>query len=253
MFGNVHDAYKQSVAIAWDSSSSYAKAVDRILSLHLSRLDSRASILDIGGASRWWIRRFGRETQAIVLDLSSTFLHSVAAENRWKMLLGANCEALPLDSASFDLVLIQGVLHHVPDQRLALAEAGRILRPGGTLIVIEPAKWSVALVYYLIKRLVYIFFGTWGLRRILRYYGSPHESFVSPAIIRCILGPPRFSVYLTKTTPFRFPYIGKATSTRVYRALENALNRTVFARWFGSYLFAEISRSFVAQTVSKRD
>ena len=47
----------------------------------------------------------------------------------------ANLEALPFDDDEFDLVLCSQVIEHVLDPDLALAELGRVLRPGGTLVI----------------------------------------------------------------------------------------------------------------------
>jgi ubiquinone/menaquinone biosynthesis C-methylase UbiE len=43
-------------------------------------------------------------------------------------------EALPFDDRSFDLVLANYMLYHVPDLDKAIAELRRVLRPGGTLL-----------------------------------------------------------------------------------------------------------------------
>ena len=49
-------------------------------------------------------------------------------------------QALPLDDASADAIVFANSLHHVPGDALdaALAEAARVLRPGGLLYVQEP-------------------------------------------------------------------------------------------------------------------
>jgi ubiquinone/menaquinone biosynthesis C-methylase UbiE len=43
----------------------------------------------------------------------------------------ADCEALPFDDDSFDLVYSWGVIHHTPDTFKALREIARVTRPGG--------------------------------------------------------------------------------------------------------------------------
>jgi SAM-dependent methyltransferase len=49
----------------------------------------------------------------------------------------ADMYRLPLGDASFDTVVLQMVLHHADDPGLALAEAARVLRPGGRLLLID--------------------------------------------------------------------------------------------------------------------
>jgi SAM-dependent methyltransferase len=46
------------------------------------------------------------------------------------------CDAqdLPFDDASFDVVVANHMLYHVPEPRLAAAEFARVLRPGGVLL-----------------------------------------------------------------------------------------------------------------------
>ena len=51
--------------------------------------------------------------------------------------------ALPLAPAVFDVVLALDVLEHLDDDATALAEAGRLLKPGGTLVVTVPALPSL--------------------------------------------------------------------------------------------------------------
>ena len=46
-------------------------------------------------------------------------------------------EALPIDDASLDLALIVLVLHHLAAPDRAIEEAGRVLRPGGRLVIVD--------------------------------------------------------------------------------------------------------------------
>ena len=52
-------------------------------------------------------------------------------------LVEADVTALPFELGSFDLVCTARVLHHVPRPELVLAEMNRVLRPGGTMLVVD--------------------------------------------------------------------------------------------------------------------
>jgi ubiquinone/menaquinone biosynthesis C-methylase UbiE len=54
----------------------------------------------------------------------------------------ADAEALPFADGAFDLVYSWGVLHHTPDTRRAIAEAVRVLRPGGRICVMVYSRHS---------------------------------------------------------------------------------------------------------------
>ncbi len=49
----------------------------------------------------------------------------------------ADMYRLPMDHAGFDAAVMQMVLHHAEDPAAALAEAARVLRPGGRLMVVD--------------------------------------------------------------------------------------------------------------------
>ena len=50
---------------------------------------------------------------------------------------------LPFDDDSFDMVFSHGVLHHVPEIKQAQSEIHRVLRPGGELVIMMYARWSL--------------------------------------------------------------------------------------------------------------
>jgi ubiquinone/menaquinone biosynthesis C-methylase UbiE len=64
-------------------------------------------------------------------------------------LFAADAEDLPFDNGVFDLVYSWGTLHHTPDTERSLAEAFRVLKPGGTikLMVYHAQSWTGLYLY----------------------------------------------------------------------------------------------------------
>jgi SAM-dependent methyltransferase len=50
---------------------------------------------------------------------------------------------LPFADDSFDMVFSHGVLHHVPEIKVAQREIHRVLRPDGELVIMMYARWSL--------------------------------------------------------------------------------------------------------------
>jgi SAM-dependent methyltransferase len=68
--------------------------------------------------------------QGIALTRERLDLEGLSAE-----LQVADAEALPFPDATFDIVYSYGVLHHSPDTAKAIREVHRVLKPGGTALV----------------------------------------------------------------------------------------------------------------------
>ena len=75
------------------------------------------------------------------VDLVSEMLTKGAS--RWRLHRGhvlpiqGDSERLPFASRTFDIVTCANSFHHYPRQERAIAEMGRVLRPGGRLMVID--------------------------------------------------------------------------------------------------------------------
>jgi SAM-dependent methyltransferase len=97
---------------------------------------TRPSILDCGcgtGSNLALLDRFGR---AFGFDLSEVGLR-IGREAGRRRLARATVAAIPFPTASFDIVTSFDVLYSLddPDERAAIAEMFRVLRPGGAAVV----------------------------------------------------------------------------------------------------------------------
>lgn len=60
----------------------------------------------------------------------------------------ADAQTLPFADRAFANIVMVDVLHHIEQPRLFLAEAERVLQPGGRLIMIEPAITLLSAPFY---------------------------------------------------------------------------------------------------------
>ncbi len=128
---------------------------DRIRSLYIDEKEVEAALvrllpaegvhdlLDIGTGTGRMLEVFGpRVERALGVDFSREML-AVARVNLERSAL-RNCSIrqadmyqLPLAGASFDAVVIHQVLHYAEHPAQVIAEAARVLRPGGRLVVAD--------------------------------------------------------------------------------------------------------------------
>ena len=115
----------------------------RAFHLHalLGLLDSSATVGDLGcGTGQLSGLVAPHVAHVIAVDSSSDMLYAARvrlAEHRNVEVRLGNLETLPIDHAQLDIAVLGLVLHHVPDPALALAEASRVLRPGGRVLIID--------------------------------------------------------------------------------------------------------------------
>jgi SAM-dependent methyltransferase len=75
-----------------------------------------------------------------VIGLEYDFERAAEAHARSPHILNAAGEFLPLPSATFDLILSHEVIEHVQDDRAAVREMVRLLKPGGRAVIFCPNR-----------------------------------------------------------------------------------------------------------------
>ena len=132
----------------------HAEVWDQIRSLHVAESEVERAIdgalghrplgrlVDIGTGTGRMIELFGpRATHAIGIDRSSDMLRvarvKLEAAGIASSLRQGDMYALPLGDQSADTIVIHQVLHYAHSPAAAIAEAARVLAPGGTLLVVD--------------------------------------------------------------------------------------------------------------------
>jgi SAM-dependent methyltransferase len=107
-----------------------------------------ASLLD----PDWTLGDLGCGTGQMTMTLAPFVARVIAVDGSGEMLQAAkrrlrgfdnvelrrgDLESLPIDDRSLDAAVVALVLHHVPDPARVLAEAARVLKPGGRVLVVD--------------------------------------------------------------------------------------------------------------------
>jgi ArsR family transcriptional regulator len=134
--------------------AAHAGVWDQIRSLHVAECEVESAIdralgkrplgrlVDVGTGTGRMIELFAsRAAQAIGIDRSSEMLRLARAKLEAAginpSLRQGDMYALPLADGTADSVIIHQVLHYAHSPAVAIAEAGRVLSSGGTLLVVD--------------------------------------------------------------------------------------------------------------------
>jgi 2-polyprenyl-3-methyl-5-hydroxy-6-metoxy-1,4-benzoquinol methylase len=186
-------------------------------------------LLDIGSGPGLFPRiaaERGWEASAIELNVESV-------ENMLKegmRVIVKPLELADLPQGSFDLVTMWEVLEHVAEPRVLLAEARRILAPGGLLLALVPNAGS------LVTRLLHERSDTFG--------GHSHLNHFNPGSLSAILAATRYETIELETVitelgainnhlAFEDPYLGEADPL-----IEELTPGLIHDRLWGSRLLA---------------
>jgi ubiquinone/menaquinone biosynthesis C-methylase UbiE len=134
--------YDERFAIVHDATSA-RRALAEVEGLLGRSLHSGEVVFDAGCGTGWLaagLRRARPDVSVVGSDLSAGMLSRARAAGGWP-LLQADSTVLPLATASVDVLVCRGVLHHLPDVPAALREWRRVLRPDGAVVLSsEPTR-----------------------------------------------------------------------------------------------------------------
>ena len=171
-----------------------------MLTVDFSRFPLAAGdrVLDLGcGAGRHAFECYRRGAHVVALDRDGAEVRQVAGwlaamreageapRGATALALQGDALALPFPDASFDALIVSEIMEHVPDDKGLLAEAVRVLRPGGRIAVTVPRYgpervcWALSDAYHEVEGgHIRIYRGTQLVRRLreagLRPYGTHH-------------------------------------------------------------------------------
>jgi SAM-dependent methyltransferase len=129
------------------------RVVDRVLQDWRARVARRwifpqARVLDIGCHQGEFLRQLG---DRIGPSLGLDPLAVPQRHLRFRLLAEPFREPLPLEDASFDVVVMLATLEHIPDKEPLARECFRLLRPGGRVIITVPSSRVDRIVDLLVR------------------------------------------------------------------------------------------------------
>lgn len=147
MVRGVFDSVADKYDIMNDLMSFGVHRIWKRIAVTLSNVRQGDHVLDLAGGTgdltTLFEKRVGKEGNVVLADINASMLRNGRDRLIDRGLMGniqyaqVNAECLPFADNSFDCVCIAFGLRNVTDKSAALGSMHRILKPGGTLIVLE--------------------------------------------------------------------------------------------------------------------
>lgn len=106
----------------------------------LSVLPLDAAILELGAGTGANFKFYPTSKIAISSEIASEMLMVAVTKRRSNQLVQADAQSLPFDENSFDAAFATLVFCSIPEPKLAFSELLRVVKPGGTLVLLEHVR-----------------------------------------------------------------------------------------------------------------
>jgi SAM-dependent methyltransferase len=107
--------------------------------LNAAGVGSRGQVLENGCGVGMYVEKLATHAKHVI-GLEYDFERTLEAHKNSPHIINAAGENLPFPGDHFDLVLSHEVIEHVQDDRVAVAEMVRVLKPGGCMIIFSPNR-----------------------------------------------------------------------------------------------------------------
>jgi ubiquinone/menaquinone biosynthesis C-methylase UbiE/uncharacterized protein YbaR (Trm112 family) len=209
----------------------------RMFTRWLPQIDSSSLVLDVGcGDGRTTFRLAGAD-RVVAFDLSSNQVRRAVQRARDLGLLArftffvGDASSFPVADRSVDSVLMDGVLHHVPDPAQTLREAGRVLKEGGRYFGKENNRTPLRPLFDLLQRV-----------RPLWHEEAGPEQVISPGRLRRWAADAGMTVSVEPQVylpPHFFGRVDERRARRVLDATDRFFRRVPLVRRWGGLLVIE--------------
>ena len=125
----------------WIRARSYSELIKQIIAPLEDREQRALTILDMGAGNGWLSNRLAkREHSLIAVDMLINTRDGLGANQHYLTeftCVQAEFDAVPLSDNQVDIVIFNGSLHYSVDYNFTLCEALRLLKPDGTIVIMD--------------------------------------------------------------------------------------------------------------------
>ena len=202
------------------AAESNTRLIDTVI--RLGRFEKDARVADLGcGSGVFTNLLHDKGCQAVGLDISPKLIAIGRRSFPGVEFMEGDVETLPFATASFDGVLLSGIVHHIPDPGRCAAEVFRVLRRGGRFVAFDPNRMNPFMWLY--RDRTSPFYSSIGV--------TENERPIVARSVANVFRAAGFQVDTDYLSNLRYRYVASSRA-RWLLPIYNALDATLFAPGF---------------------